>query len=487
MMRALRDKRMMQIILWILIIAFVVGFLFLGGMKYGGFSKEDANVLAKVGDAKITYEEFNKVYQPASEKLYGSNETEPSQEEMKSLKEQVLDQLINNVILEQTARKMGISVPIDEVAASIQRQSYFLDDNGKFDLKRYYQILQSNQITPEQYEASEQEQILMQKIHGILSDSLLYTNNDLEDYAQLLNREMKAVYVAMEYDKFEEKIKITENDLNNYFENHRDYFDHPERAKARHILMSPSETGNIQDEEKTKIKLEEYRNQILSGKAKFGDLAKKYSLDGGSKDKNGELGWLTRGQTVKEFEDVVFNLKKGEISKPFKTKFGFHIVQLEDYEKTYNSKFSDVRVKVLSQYRKEMASKKIFSLSEQLMNKLKHHEALTSAGKELGLTVETTAWFNRDTGIPSLKDSKNIADALSSLYLKEYKGPLSIGKNEYFFQIIDVKPGKSKSEKNLKGQPEIMQRLISDRQSIWIKSFLDSERQRLKVKTYLNE
>ena len=381
---------------------------------------------------------------------------------------------------------MGISVSVEEVAAAIQRESYFLDENGRFDRHRYYQILQSNQLTPEQFELSQKEQILMQKIHSILEDSFLYTNDDINEYAGFLNRELKATYVVIDPQKYEANVKFSDDDLKNFYENHRDQYDHPERAKARHILLGLTGSESLLDEEKAKKSLEDYRNQILAGKAAFNDLAAKYSQDGGSKNKGGELGWITRGITVKEFEDAVFSLKKGEISKPFKTKYGYHIVQLEEYEKPYKSTFNEVHLKITKQYQKEKAFEKILTLSELLVNKLKENSDLEKAGKNLNLSVGNTTWFNRGTSIPNLKDSEDIADTLAGLYPGEWKGPLSLNQKEYFFQIVDARIPKEDKQKKSGEHSDVAQRLFQAHQALWLKSFLDSERKKLNVKSYLN-
>src|ERR1039458_9409107 len=93
MMRALRDKRIMHVILWTLVAAFVGSIFFVFGMKYTSSNgKYDSNVYAaKVGDDGITRVDFNKACQPALEKLYSAREEGPTAEETKQIQGQVLD------------------------------------------------------------------------------------------------------------------------------------------------------------------------------------------------------------------------------------------------------------------------------------------------------------------------------------------------------------------------------------------------------------
>lgn len=481
MMRTLRDKKTMQVVLWTLVFVFVAFIFFSWGAKFTSGNRKDPNLLAKIGDAQITYSDFNKVYQPALDKLYNAKNESPNSNEIQRLKGEVLDNLIDQAVLQQAAQKLGVNVPDEELMASIQRQPYFLNETGKFDKAKYYQILQANQLTSEQFETSERNQLLMQKIQSIFTDGVLYTKDELNNYIVFLNRDLKANFIEINPADFEKNTKFTESDLKDYYEKNKSSYDRSERAKVRHILIGNQ--TNDKDTQTIEKTLEDYRRQILTEKAKFQDLAKKYSQDGGSKDKGGELGWITKGTTVKEFENAVFQLKPGEITKPFKTQFGYHIAQLEDYEKAYKSTFTEVRSKLLKQYTKEKTAQKTFTISEQLVDKLKQNTNLEKSSQELGLKVKTTPWFNR-TAIPGLKKSANIANELASLYVKEWKGPLSLNQNEYFFQIIDSKEGKASSKNLEDARSEAAQQLLSYRQESWLKDFLKDERKKLDVKVF---
>ena len=148
MMRTLRDKKTVQFIIWGVIAAFVGIIFFAWGMKYtGAGSQRDPNLVAQVGDIRITTSDFDNTYRPALDKLYSTKGETPSSSEIEKLQQEILDRLVDEAILEQTAQKLGVVVSNDELAASIQRQPYFMDSNGHFDKNRYYQILQANRLT----------------------------------------------------------------------------------------------------------------------------------------------------------------------------------------------------------------------------------------------------------------------------------------------------------------------------------------------------
>ncbi len=98
------------------------------------------------------------------------------------------------------------------------------------------------------------------------------------------------------------------------------------QTRVRHILHKPSEIQSIEQAEK---KLKRLRERILAGE-KFDELARAHSDDPGSAAQGGNLGWMSPGQLVSEFEKAMAKLKPGEISQPVRTRFGVHLIQVVD-------------------------------------------------------------------------------------------------------------------------------------------------------------
>jgi len=106
-----------------------------------------------------------------------------------------------------------------------------------------------------------------------------------------------------------------------------------DEIRARHILfLSQPEP---EDEERIINQLKKFREDIISGEATFEDIAKKYSEDESSSVLGGKLQWLTREQGIPSFISQAEKLKPGEISEPFKSQFGYHIIKLDDYKPTH--------------------------------------------------------------------------------------------------------------------------------------------------------
>jgi peptidyl-prolyl cis-trans isomerase SurA len=113
-----------------------------------------------------------------------------------------------------------------------------------------------------------------------------------------------------------------------------------EQARIRHILITPNE---VIDDETAKQRLQEAVEQIRTGE-EFAELAKLLSDDPGSANSGGDMGWRGPGSFVPEFEEVARNAAIGEVSEPFQTRFGWHVLEVQDrriYDNTDDLKESN--------------------------------------------------------------------------------------------------------------------------------------------------
>ncbi len=132
-------------------------------------------------------------------------------------------------------------------------------------------------------------------------------------------------------------VTITDADVETYFRTHQKEFDRPEQVHARHILL--------QSDVEAKFVLAK-----LQRGERFDALARQYSQDPGSKEQGGDLGFLSRGATVPEFEQVAFTLRAGQTSGVVKSQFGYHIIQVVEHRAGQPAKLDDgVRKQIRAQ------------------------------------------------------------------------------------------------------------------------------------------
>ena len=128
---------------------------------------------------------------------------------------------------------------------------------------------------------------------------------------------------------------ISDTEAKKFYENQVGSQKSDQEVRARHILVE------------SKDKAREVYEKLAHG-ADFARLAKEYSKDPGSKDQGGDLGFFGRGQMVPQFEEAVFRLKRGEVSEPFESQFGWHIVRLDDRRQRSAPTFEAVKEQVVA-------------------------------------------------------------------------------------------------------------------------------------------
>ncbi|MHB8834685.1 MAG: peptidylprolyl isomerase [Candidatus Methylomirabilia bacterium] len=123
-------------------------------------------------------------------------------------------------------------------------------------------------------------------------------------------------------------VEVSDAEVHDFYTGNKDKFESPEQAHARHILVAVDEKADEKTRQAAKAKADDLLTQLKGG-ADFGELAKK-SSDCPSAPQGGDLGLFGHGQMVPEFDAAVFALKPGELSSVVTTKFGYHVIKLEE-------------------------------------------------------------------------------------------------------------------------------------------------------------
>lgn len=159
------------------------------------------------------------------------------------------------------------------------------------------------------------DELIMHEL--MYSDALEQNLEDDEEFKIVMKNVKKSLLEQYNLRKLFNKITVTEEEIKDYYEKHKDKFINDEMVKASHILVDSEEKAN------------KVLKNIEDGLS-FEEAATQYSSCP-SKQAGGDLGRFGRGQMVKEFDDAVFSMQVGEISNPVKTQFGYHIIKLTDY------------------------------------------------------------------------------------------------------------------------------------------------------------
>jgi parvulin-like peptidyl-prolyl isomerase len=147
-------------------------------------------------------------------------------------------------------------------------------------------------------------------------------------------------------------VKASEDDIHQYYEQHKDDFKVSESVHARHILIKADKTASEEEKAEALKKAESVLTKIQNG-GDFHKLALEHSQDPGSKTRGGDLGFFGRGRMVREFENVAFSLQPGEMSDIVETNFGYHIIKVESRRNASVKPVEEVKSIIESKLTKE--------------------------------------------------------------------------------------------------------------------------------------
>ncbi len=171
---------------------------------------------------------------------------------------------------------------------------------------------------------------------------------DTESFKEKMKNAREQIVVQELVEKYVKKY-VTDSEVENTYNQLVKSWVGKSEMQASHILVATKELAD------------ELEAKLVAG-ADFASLAKEYSMDSGSKEKGGSLGRFVQGQFVPEFETQIAKMKKGEISEPIKTQFGWHIIRLEDKKPFTIPSKDDARQMVINKLNNDAANKLISDL-----------------------------------------------------------------------------------------------------------------------------
>jgi peptidyl-prolyl cis-trans isomerase D len=456
MLQILRNKAQSIVIQAIVVIIALV-FIFWGVGPNLMNSREAAIV---VNDEEITFENFQSAYDRTYNTIrdqFGGNVPQGLLESL-GIKDQVVNQLIQDALLRQGATEMGITISKEEIGETINEMVQF-QENGSFSMEKYTSLLALNGYSVQKFEEKVHRDMLAQKVSlnigkfattateyeiddlNRLENSSVVVNyvqipprefedtvavemNEVEEWYQTVKEnyktapEVKLRYLDFSYAAVGEKITIDEAAAQNYYDEHLDEFTKKEMRQARHILFRADENSTAEVHEQQRQKALDILALAKEGKD-FAQLAIEYS-EGPSKGQGGDLGQFSRGQMVTSFENAAFSLGLNEISDVVKTPFGYHIIKVEKIIPQSITPFAEAKNDIVV----SLQNKEAKPLSFQMANEA--YEGIISAGslqayleKTPTVSVKETEFFSRSAPPKEIGNDQKFLEAAFSLKEKE--------------------------------------------------------------------
>jgi peptidyl-prolyl cis-trans isomerase D len=467
-------KRLMQFILLLFIIP---SFAFVGIQSYSRFRDKD-NAVAKVAGQSITQQEWDFALREQTDRLRQrlGDQFDPKIFDTPEAKQEVLDSLIAQRALAAEVTHHRLSVSDRSLQQSILAIPGLIGQDGKFDANRYKTLLAAQGMSPAIFEARLRQDLAMQQTSAAIQlsaftpktvTSRLSDINDQEREVQemMFNgggyisqvkltddmlkayyeqhsaqfeipEQAKVEYVVLNKDAVESQISLTEADIKSYYEQNLKRYSVEEQRRASHILISVKKDASEADKLAAKSKAESLLTQLRKNPADFAKLAKQNSQDSGSAELGGDLGFFSKGMMVKPFEDAAFKLKQGEISDLVQSEFGYHIIMLTGIKPTSVKPLDEVKSEITAEIKKQLGAKKYAELAEIFTNTIyEQSDSLQPVADKLKLKIEIASNLTRQ---PSQSQTAN-ALLNNAKFLKAVFSDDSI-KNKRNTEAIEVAP-----------------------------------------------
>ena len=423
----------------------VVVFMFWG---VGTFTGDTGTWAAVVNGREISPEALRRTaiqIETFYRRLYGENFS-PELAQALDFRNRALDQMINTALLVDEARRLGLSVSDEQLRESIASIEG-LSVNGVFRRDVYFRFLRSQGMTPGEFEAEHRHALLVQQLQDVVSRSVrpepdfarkmwLFDNEKVNvsfvrvpasaytEEVEVSDQEIAAHYeshresyreperaaielLVYDNDDFEDRVEVSDDDVRHEYETWREErYTLPEEVHARHILFRVPPDADEETREAARRRAEETLQRLRDGDD-FVALASELSEDPATREEGGDLGFFARGRMEESFEETAFSLEPGKVSDVVETRFGVHLILVEEKRPERVQPLEEVRDSIVERLKTTEAR-------EAARNAAFDDQQLALAGKALekiaearGLEVRTPPPFAANetvVGLPRIPD-----------------------------------------------------------------------------------
>ena len=322
-----------------------------------------------------------------------------------------LERLVRDRVLSQAVEAIRLTTSDSRLARELQENptiAALSRPDGSLDMDRYRQLVASQGLTPEGFEARVRQDLSIRQVEAAVTATALtpaaiadvslnafferrevqFVNFAAADFAAKVSpteADLEAFYKAnatlfqapeqasieyllLDLEAVKKGIIISEPDLKSYYDQNAARLSGAEERRASHILINAAKDAPSSDRQKAKARAQELLELVRKAPDSFGELAKKNSQDSGSAANGGDLDFFARGAMVKPFEEAAFAMKKGDISEIVESDFGFHIIKLTDVKVPLQRSFADLRAGIEADLKAQQAQRQFAESAEAFTN-----------------------------------------------------------------------------------------------------------------------
>ena len=442
MLDVLRKRKRSWLVLLLLGVG-VLAFVMVGVGPQGG--QDQVVTIAQVNGEEITHTELERDYYRMLQtyRQLAGGRLSPADIEALNLRGQLLEELIDQRLLLQAARGLGLRVTDEELAEGITGNPAF-HVGGRFDKDVYERTLRGQGLTPGEFEARQREALVIGKLRDLVQHSIPVTAAEVEERYRLDNEEIalgfvrfrtddflgevtledeeireyydrngpllreplkvRAAYVAYSVDRFAADVRVSDEDVQAYYDVYRDRrFRRPEGVKFSQIFFpAPAQETTPEAQEEARKRLEEVRKQAEDG-ADFAELAKRHSQDE-SAAQGGDMGFVGRGQLTPPLDTALFALAENEVSGVVESALGLHLLKAVEKREAGFVELAEVRGEIVETLERERGGARAARAAEEDRERVLDGATLADAASKRGLQVSETRLFRPGESLEEIGD-----------------------------------------------------------------------------------
>lgn len=433
-LRTAANHVVLKIIFGIIIVSFILTGV--GGYLTGG----GANYAAKVNGQEIgrgQYEnavasERNRQQQQLGDQFSALAANEGY---MKQMRQQVLSRLIDEALMDQYAKHLGLGISDEQIKQAIFKEPAF-QSNGKFDNARYNAIISNMGMTADQYAQALRNQLTTQQLINAVVGTDFMLTGETDELAALVAQERVVREATIDVNALAAKQEVSEQEITSSYDQNKNDYIAPEQFKVSYIKLdaasmqekaTDAEIQSYYDQHQDEFtqpqrnrysviqtKTEAEAKAVLDELTKGGDfaaLAKAKSADIISARNGGDMGWLEPATTPDELKNA--GLKdKGQLSGVIKSSVGFLVVRLDDIQPAQTKPLTEVQDAIADKVKQEKAVDAYYALQQKVSDAASNdNESLAGAEQVAGVKAVQTGWFGHDN-LPAELNFKPVSDAI---------------------------------------------------------------------------
>ena len=447
--------------------------------------------IASVNDELITAQALQNA--ETEIKARQDESADPSIFESIEFKKAVLDNLITTKLINQEIKNSGFYISDSQIGTYIAGMPEFRK-NGKFSQEQYDQVLKINNLSPKKFDDKIKSDLGTQQVKDSLRKLSFVPKTKVQKLVDLAYKKRDVSIYELKQDDFKNKIdlsvpalkkvyeeskssfmrpdqvkikfiiysvagivpnvKVADKEVKNYFADNISRYQTDQQRRASHILFTVG--PNLTDEEVKKIatRAQNVLNEIKKNPKTFKKNAEKYSQDAESSKNGGDLGFFSRGDMDKVFEDTVFSMSKNQIAELIKTEFGFHIVMLTEI-KGEEVKFETVKNQIKGELLFNKALVEFGENAEDFSNIVyEQSESLQQAANKFSLKIEDSEWLSFENA-KKFFNNEAFAQAIFDKYaidgMKNIAAIEASPNNLVAARVVDFRSSAAKSFDEVKG------------------------------------